>query len=105
MNSAMFLPQTSEQDIFKAGNKQADDINSVIEYVRVALGYDKTADDEDDDNGQNFQMARPVDYFFEQDSFLTEPQTFVLLRETYPGYLNARLRAVNSDIVIPPPKA
>lgn len=54
----MFLPQKAEKDCYDKNGRQYDDINTVVEYVRYALGYDKTSDDEDDDAGNNFIPAR-----------------------------------------------
>jgi hypothetical protein len=46
------VPNVKEIDIYVSGSTcQTDDINSFIELVRVQLGYDTTADDEDNDSG------------------------------------------------------
>lgn len=46
------VPNVKEVDIYVSGSThQTDDINSFIELVRVQLGYDTTADDEDNDSG------------------------------------------------------
>lgn len=64
MNTSMFLPQVAEVDVFDTNGRQADDINTVGEYiVKVIFSkVDKTNDDEDDDSGQNFHMAKTIQY-------------------------------------------
>jgi hypothetical protein len=69
----MFLPQTAEQDIYDANGQQIDDVNSVIEYIAVTLGYDHTPDDEDDDNGQNFHIVKFDVYNLNQSQLNIEP--------------------------------
>lgn len=105
MNGSMFLPQIPEEDVFDSSGQQVDDINSVIEYFRVALGYDKTADDEDDDNGQNFHLVNAVDYYFQQKEIILQhtPVTLVIKR-MYSDYLNTKLTTVSFDIITPPPE-
>ena len=69
----MFLPQAPEQDQYDANGQQKDDINSLTEYFTVILGYDHTPDDEDDDTGQNFHMAKFDAYNFDQNQIQVEP--------------------------------
>jgi hypothetical protein len=72
MNTSMFLPQVAEVDLYDSQGNQLDDVNSVIEYFQVALGYDHHADDEDDDNGQNFHLVKNIEYNFQQVITLAE---------------------------------
>lgn len=106
MNFSMFLPQTAEEDVFNASGQQADDINSVVEYLRVALGYDHTADDEDDDSGQNFHLASAVDYFYQREISITEDQKLTPLNTvSFAGYRVGKLTSPYYDIIAPPPEA
>ncbi|MBN8859077.1 MAG: hypothetical protein J0H29_11855 [Sphingobacteriales bacterium] len=76
MNTFMFLPQSAETDCYDSNGLQIDDINSIAEYIEVALGNDKKADDEDDDNGNNFVPVRTFNYI----SDLTQ---FQILQDTH----------------------
>lgn len=106
MNTSMFLPQVPEDDQYDAKGNQLDDINSVVEFVLVKIGIDKTADDEDDDCGQNFHIVqnnfnslKPVFCEILQQPFITiDPlKHFPHYRTT--NYLQALL-----EILTPPPK-
>jgi hypothetical protein len=106
MNYFMFLPQTVETDTYDANGNQTDDINSVIEYARVELGYDKTADDEDDDSGKNFTPVRTCEYFFQQQITILEPTAFVLINKVHFEELKGcKPVSVSYDIISPPPEA
>ncbi len=106
MNYSMFLPQTAEVDMRTASGQQADDINSVAEFVRIELGYDRTADDEDDDSGQNFHLVNAVDYFYQQEITLLTDQQFVSLTATaFPEYNVGKILSPYYDIIAPPPEA
>lgn len=62
----MFLPQGQEQDSFDINGQQTDDINSLTEWADIFLGYDKTADDEDDDSGNNFLLVKTCNLINDQ---------------------------------------
>jgi hypothetical protein len=105
INYFMFLPQTVETDTYDANGKQTDDINSVIEYARVELGYDKTADDEDDDSGKNFTATRTCEYFFQQQITILEPTEFTLIgKNDFAEYKGRKPVSVSYDIISPPPE-
>ena len=105
MNASMFLPQVPEEDVYDTNGQQVDDINSVIEFVRVELGYDKTADDEDDDSGQNFHLVKALDYAFEQQSILIEKARFAPINGSeFSEYKIPEVKLLCYDILIPPPK-
>lgn len=105
MNTSMFLPQVTEEDQYDANGQQIDDINSVVEYFAVALGYDHTPDDEDDDSGQNFHLVKGFDYNFEQQYSLLQ-ETFVEKRKNeFSDYITASIEPVSFDVVTPPPEA
>ena len=106
MNGSMFLPQMPEDDVYDKSGNQLDDINSILEYVRVELGYDKTADDEDDDSGQNFHLVNAVDYYYEQKEVILQLTPFSILNnQVYSEYLNTKISSVSFDIITPPPEA
>ena len=58
MNTSMLLPQCAIPDVYDSNGNQIDDITSIVELIRVDLGYDHHADDENDDSGQSFHVAR-----------------------------------------------
>jgi hypothetical protein len=105
MNTSMFLPQVEEQDVYDADGQQVDDINSIVELINVELGYDKTADDEDDDSGQNFHLVKNPEYSFQQHSVLIERGDFAELKKhTFPEYKMPAIQSVSYDILTPPPE-
>ncbi len=105
MNTSMFLPQVAEEDQYDANGQQIDDINSVVEYIAVALGYDHTADDEDDDSGQNFHLVKAFDYNFEQQYSLLQATFAQQYKNEFPDFITARIEPVSFDVITPPPEA
>ena len=104
MNTSMFLPQIQEDDIYDASGQQVDDINSVVELINVELGYDKTADDEDDDSAQNFHLVKLPEYSFQQQSVLIERTDFKEINSnTFSEYKMPSIKFVFNDILTPPP--
>ena len=105
MNTSMFLPQVTEEDQYAANGQQLDDINSVLEYFAVALGYDHTPDDEDDDSGQNFHLVKAFDYNFEQQySLLRTENISQQCTQEYAFYITASIQLISFDVVTPPPE-
>jgi hypothetical protein len=105
MNYFMFLPQMEETDVYDANCQQTDDINSLVEYVSVVLGLDNTADDEDDDSGNNFALVKSCDYFYEQQFSSIESPDFLELSSTfYSEYKFPAPPSTSYDIVSPPPE-
>ena len=105
INFSMFLPQMAEVDIFDANGQQQDDINSLTEYIAVALGYDHTSDDEDDDSGQNFQSPKTLAYFNQQTSFVIQRNYTLIVPHNFSDYTVNKIPSVSLDIIVPPPKA
>src|SRR5215203_1092819 len=95
MNFSMFLPQMAEVDIYDANGMQQDDINSLIEYVdQVVLGnHDDTPEDEDDDSGQNFSLAKTVDYLYQQNFFVIEQHFTPILPRIFSDYTANHIRS------------
>lgn len=105
MNTSMFLPQVEEQDLYDADGMQVDDINSIVELIRVELGYDKTTDDEDDDSGQNFHLVKNPEYGFQQQTLLIERNDFTEIKKhTFHEYKMPAVQSVSYDILTPPPE-
>lgn len=104
MNTSMFLPQSPEQDLYDANGNQLDDITSIVELVRVKLGYDHHADDENDDTGQNFHVPHS-EYTFEP--FLENQNNDLLIEKSdrFSDFREEKISPVAFDIIIPPPKA
>jgi hypothetical protein len=106
MNTSMFLPQVPEEDVYDANGQQIDDITSVVEWVATAMGYDHTADDENDDSGQNFHIVKSCDYSYQP--------TYTLVEQELPATTNKKstvtrsgpcIENISLDILTPPPKA
>ncbi len=104
MNTSMLLPQGPEDDVYDKNGNQIDDINSIVELVMVDLGIDHTADDEDDDQGQNFHMVKIFDYCYEP--FFTETKSNEPsdTQSLFGEYKENKIPSVCFDIIIPPPK-
>lgn len=104
MNTSMFLPQVPEQDVYDAKGNQLDDITSIVELVRVKLGYDHHADDENDDSGQNFHVPH-FEYTFEPFSEEIKHDFIIKKSDQFPDHHEQKIPSVSYDIIVPPPKA
>ncbi len=104
MNTSMLLPQVPEDDVYDANGNQEDDINSIVEYVMVKIGLDHTADDEDDDSGQNLHMVTGFQYTFEP--FFSEITKEYSENKTnlFADYSHSKIPSISYDIIVPPPK-
>jgi hypothetical protein len=106
MNYFMFLPQVEETDAYDASGQQTDDINSVVEYVSVVLGFDKTADDEDNDSGNNFTLVKTCHYIYQQQiTILETPGLIKISKRVYGEYKAPAPLFTSYDIISPPPEA
>lgn len=108
MNTSMFLPQVAESDRFDSSGQQIDDINSVVEYVdQIILGHrDRTPEDEDNDDGQNFTLATNINYYVDQPFVVLEHPEFEKAgKRNFFEYSVPKISFVSYDIVVPPPKA
>lgn len=107
VNYFMFLPQGPEKDTYDAKGQQKDDINSLVEYIRVTLGYDKTADDEDDDNGNNLVLVKICDYIFSRQPFQLLEEMAKLqqteIKTAYPSLEESFLHDTYIEVATPPP--
>lgn len=102
--NAALIPQLPEQDVYDVNGMKADDINSVAEYVRVALGLDKTADDEDDDNGQATVFVKVINYAREaRDCYIELPKAAIENNTSFPEYRQPFHSPPVVDILTPPP--
>lgn len=102
----MFLPQGPEEDLYDSKGQQTDDINSLVEWVRVTLGYDKTADDEDDDNGNNFLLTKNCDIFIQQQQFqIVHERRFSVINKntTFPEFRENTSLSTCLEVATPPP--
>lgn len=101
----MFLPQSPQDDLFDAGGNQIDDITSIVEYVAVTLGFDHTADDENDDAGQNFHLVKMVDYTFQQSfQILLDSNVSETGIRFFPAAAESLIDSMVYDISTPPPE-
>ena len=103
MNTSMFLPQVAMADVYDANGNQEDDITSIVELVRVKLGLDHTADDENDDSGQNFHIVN-LEYTIEP--FNTEIKNEFAQEDSkvFHEIFQTLIPSVSYDILVPPPK-
>lgn len=104
MNTSMLLPQAPEDDVYDGNDIQVDDINSIVELVMVDLGIDHTADDEDNDQGQNFHLVKIFEYCYDPVFTLTNRHEFISAKEMFGEYKENKIPNICFDIIIPPPK-
>ena len=104
MNTSMFLPQAPEQDVYDANGNQIDDITSIVELVRVKLGYDHHSDDENDDSGQNFHVAH-CEYTIEPFQQGIRNTAVAQNDSRFFDRNIQKLSLISYDIIVPPPKA
>ncbi len=104
MNTSMLLPQAPEEDVYDKNGNQIDDITSIVELIMVDLGIDHTADDENNDQGQNFHVVKICDYCYQP--FFSNINTFESLsnQSSFLEYKESKMPLVAFDILIPPPK-
>jgi hypothetical protein len=108
MNYFMFLPQVQEVDVYDKNGQQTDDINSVVEWVRVTLGYDKTADDEDDDSGTNYLVPKCCDIIAQQQQFQIVHEPLFPTQEEkikFPEIQHGAALNTFIEVATPPPDA
>ena len=103
MNTSMFLPQAPMADVYDANGNQEDDITSIVELVRVKLGFDHTADDENDDSGQNFHIVSQ-EYTVEPFSCLMANASTPVDARDFQELQQTLIPSVSYDILVPPPK-
>lgn len=104
MNTSMLLPQVPEDDVYDGNGIQEDDINSIVELILVKIGVDHTADDEDNDQGQNFHMVKIFDYSFQPVFSEMNDESFSQKSQTFAEYKEDKIPHISFDIIIPPPK-
>lgn len=106
MNTSMFLPQVAEDDVYDKNGQKEDDVNSVVEYIRVALGFDKTADDEDDNSGQNLHLVKNTEYCYQQHIvILRTDNPSEIKKQTFSEYKIPLFGSPSLDIPTPPPNS
>lgn len=106
INFYMFLPQCPEQDVYDANGRQTDDINSLVEDIRVELGYDKTVDDEDDDNGNNFLSVKNCDLIYSPQTVevIIQPRLVIVKKKTsFPLFDEHICTDTVNEVATPPP--
>lgn len=105
VNSFMFLPQGQGIGGIDENGRQIEDINTMIEWIRVALGYDHHADDEDDDNTNNLLLVQSFNKIFdEQQNKLIAPVLFSEGEITaFPQYDERVFLSHFGEVATPPP--
>ncbi|HEU5366263.1 MAG TPA: hypothetical protein VFU62_12065 [Hanamia sp.] len=105
MNTSMFFPQVPEQDVYDSKGNQLDNITSIVEWVRVKTGSDRTADNENGDRAQNLHQVKDFQYTFDPTSFTRNIHShYKLVNIHYPEYRSSKITSVAYDILVPPPK-
>lgn len=104
MNTSMFMPQAPEADVYDSNGNQLDDITSVVELIRVKLGYDHHADDENDDSGQSFHIVNFYEYAYQPFFTKSTNEQFLRLKENFPDFTESKIPSISYDILVPPPK-
>ena len=104
MNTSMLMPQAPEDDVYDRNGNQVDDINSIAELILTDLGIDHTADDEDNDQGQNFHLVKIFEYCYDPVCALTNEHEFSFTKEIFGEYKENKIPSICFDIILPPPK-
>ena len=105
MNTSMFFPQVPEQNVYDSKGNQLDNITSIVEWVRVKIGVDHTADNENDNRAQNLNPVKNLQYT--SDIYFTKVGTAYskLVDLHYAEYPKSMIPLLSFDIIVPPPKA
>lgn len=108
VNSYMFLYQGAERDCFDSKGRQYDDINSTAELIMVMLGYDKHADDEDNDTANNFLSGNPASIVLVQQDVQTLQLSELFASEKklkFPFLHDNQWKNIYIEIATPPPNS
>jgi hypothetical protein len=108
LNMAL-MPQVAEIDAYNATTgRQEDDVNTVFEWVSIALGFDTTADDEDDDSDKHSQIVNFFVYdcpkTFSTKDIITKGKLTSSKTNHYPTYCAHKIDNPTFDVIVPPPK-
>ncbi len=105
MNTSMFFPQVPEQNVYDSKGNQLDNITSIVEWVRVKIGVDHTADNENGNRAQNLNPVKNLQYT--SDTYFTKVATEYskLVNLHYVEYPKSSIPVLSYDIIVPPPKA
>ena len=104
MNTSMFFPQVPEQDVYDIKGNQLDNITSIVEWVRVELGLDHTADNENNDTAQNLHPVKDIQYTLDTCFTKTIGNYSEPVNMHYIEYVNSKILILSYDILVPPPK-
>ena len=104
MNTSMFFPQVPEQNVYDSKGNQLDNITSIVEWVRVKIGVDHTADNENDNRAQNLHPVNNLQYTSDTYSTKVSSGYSELVNLHYAEYPKSRISLLSYDIVVPPPK-
>jgi len=106
------IPHLNEMDAFDINTgKQVEDINTVAEWIRVSLGIDTTADDEDDDTEDSGQVPSGNfvyvchTIFDMYDAFKVKCFNSEIKDNTFTSLEFLKIKSMFYDIDAPPPKA
>jgi hypothetical protein len=101
----MFFPQVPEQDVYDSKGNQLDNITSIVEWVRVKIGVDHTADNENDDRAQTLHPVQNLQYTSDTFFIKVNNQYAELVNLHYVEYPKSKIPMLAYDILVPPPKA
>ncbi|MEO8854219.1 MAG: hypothetical protein ABI359_10590, partial [Ginsengibacter sp.] len=94
-----------EQNVYDTKGNQLDNITSIVEWVRVKIGVDHTADNENDDRAQNLHPVKNLQYTSDTYSTKVATEYSELVNLHYAEYPKSRIKVLSYDIIVPPPKA
>ncbi|MGZ5285996.1 MAG: hypothetical protein ACXWB9_02375 [Flavisolibacter sp.] len=106
INSTMLLPQVAEHDVYFNG-QQADDINSVLEYIQqeVLNIQDKSPEDEDNDAGKEINPVASMDQSCDLKFRIHFEHPDFTILQCYHKMADQKTPGLSMDISTPPPKA
>lgn len=98
----MFFPQVEEKGNYDANGVEIDDVNSVSEYISIALGY---GHNKDGDNGMSFHIVKASSNYFQPVFYqIVARQAIEISKGKFSLFQTPSLMKMSTDIFIPPPQ-
>ncbi|TAG11438.1 MAG: hypothetical protein EAZ35_03035 [Sphingobacteriia bacterium] len=104
------IPHLDEADMYSAAtDSQVEDINTVYEFISVALGIDTTADDEDDDMANDSQITfnylTTCPRLLNFSDYISKHKFLENSTQKFSFFTYCQINSIFFDIESPPPEA
>ena len=105
INFSMFVAQVDEIDVYDASGRQVEDVNSLVDFIRISFQKHREHNkkDSDDDNARYFHVVKLGQLFYQPyfNSIETNDNNGL---DDYPPSVEPKITSVFSEIQSPPPK-